>query len=70
MPATENELHHLFTQLKAMADEIAGADMRPAEQAKVKALAAIGLAILESVVVDLNVTAYYLGEINHSLTKQ
>jgi hypothetical protein len=66
MPATETELHQLFDQLKAMADEIAGADMPPAEQAKIKALATIGLTILESVVVDLNAVAYYLGEISHS----
>ena len=64
MPATETELQHLFAQLKTMADEIAGADMPPAEQAKIKALATIGLTILESVVVDINAIAYYLGEIN------
>lgn len=69
MPATEDELHKLFAQLTSMANEIAGAEMPPSEQAKVKALATIGLAILESIVVDINAAAYYLGEINLSLTK-
>jgi len=46
-----------------MASEIVGADMPPAEREKVKVLAEVGLRIAESVVTDLNLIAYHLGEL-------
>ncbi len=61
--ATQNDIESWFTILRNMSSEIAGADMPPAEREKVKVLAEVGLRIAESMVTDLNLIGYYLGEL-------
>ncbi len=61
--ATQNDIEAWFLILHHMASEIVGADMPPAEREKVKVLAEVGLRIAESVVTDLNLIAYHLGEL-------
>jgi len=52
--ASPNDIAGWFTALREAAAELAGADLPPAEQQKVKMLAEAGLRIGESVVMDLN----------------
>ena len=61
--ATQNDIESWFTILRNMSSEIAGADMPPAEREKVKVLAEVGLRIAESMVTDLNLIGYYMGEL-------
>lgn len=61
--ATQNDIEAWFSVLRTMASDLAGSDMKPADQEKIKILAEAGLRIVESVVIDLNLIGYYLGEL-------
>lgn len=61
--ASQNDIEAWFLTLRTMANDLAGSDMKPAEQEKIKVLAEVGLRIAESIVIDLNLIGYYLGEL-------
>lgn len=63
MPSTENEIVGCFASLREMVNQLAGADLPSAESEKVKALANIALRIAESLVIDINLIAFRLGEV-------
>ncbi len=60
---SQTDLEGWFSVLRTMAGDLAGTDLPPAEQEKVKVLADIGLRIAESIVIDLNAIAWNLASL-------
>ncbi len=63
MSATQNDIESWFKVLREVAAAVAGADQNPQDREMIKVLAEAGLRIAESVVVDLNLIAWHLGEL-------
>lgn len=64
--ATQNDIEAWFKVLRETASAVAGSERDPKEREVIVALAETGLRIAESIVTDLNLIAYQLGQIEQN----
>lgn len=64
--ATQNDIEAWFKVLREMASAVAGADHNAKDREAIKVLAETGLRIAESIVTDLNLIAFHLGQIEQN----